>query len=159
MVNKAYAILVGVLVISGLGLDSVVQGQTFECAFIQDKYSSGKPNKASCSMLPENVFSSHAPRKDEHCKVEAVYLFEDLTDVKVDTSRKRVFWTRHGGLTENAKPKQKAYYLNQGLNEKEAEKKVNYENKIKESFVIIAHHKSNTRIYIDEVTGKRTHVR
>jgi hypothetical protein len=62
---------------------------------------------------------------------------KDLTDVIVDTNSKTVSWTRHYGLTEDSKPQQKAYYLKQGVNEKEAEERVNSERKDKESFVII----------------------
>lgn len=132
------------------------RGECFECAFIQEKYSSGKPNEASCSMLPEKVYSTkwHTPRKDEHCDIKAVYSFEDLTDVMVDTDKESVIWTSHYGLTDEAKPKQKAYYIKQGMSEDEADKKVNFEKKDTQFFRIVTHYKSNTRIYFDEVTGK-----
>jgi hypothetical protein len=94
--------------------------QTFECAFIQEKYKSGKPNKAACSMLPEEVFSTgrHTPRKNEHCEITEVYNFEDFEDVIIDTKSKLITWTKHLGLTEDAKLVQKEYYINTLLSQR-----------------------------------------
>jgi len=139
-----------------LALATSAYGAGFECAFIQEKYSSGKSNQASCSMLPEEVFSTrwHTPARNAHCKIESVYSFHDLLDVFVDIGQKIVRWTHHFGLTEEAKPQQKAYYLKEGLSEQEAEEKISSETKTGEVYRIVGHHVSSTNIYIDEITGK-----
>ena len=128
----------------------------FECAFIQDKYKNGKPNKASCSMLPEKVFSSalYTQDKSEHCKVEEVYSYEDLEDMIVDTNRKNVIWTKHFGLSDYGKQQMKESYIKKGMDEKEADVKVNFERKDLETFDIVSHVKSDTTIYYDEITKK-----
>ncbi len=158
MINKANIISAIMFVL--LLITQYAHGESFECAFIQEKYSSGKSNQASCSMLPEKVYSTkwHTPRKNEHCEVKAVYsLFDDLTDVIVNTDKKSVIWTNHLGIIDDAKTKQKANYIKQGMSEDKADKKVNFEKKDMEYFKIVTHYKSNTRIYFDEVTGKAFH--
>ena len=110
-----------IVAISLFAFGSVAYADSFECAFIQEKYSSGKSNEASCSMLPEKVYSTkfYTPSRNNHCKVDSVYSFEDLLDVVVDTGKKAVGWIRHFGLTEEAKPKHKAYLLKEGVDEQE----------------------------------------
>lgn len=133
-----------------------VFAQTFECAFLQDKYASGKTNKASCSMLPEKVYSTkgYTPKKNEHCDIDKVYLYEDIEDVVIDSKSGLISWTKHRGLTEDAKPKHKKYLIKKGHSEKEAVKRVNFENRQQESFIIKTHQTSKQRIFIDGVTGK-----
>ena len=53
MVSRACSTWLIVLAMSALA--SIAQGETFECAFVQEKYASGKSNAATCSMLPEKV--------------------------------------------------------------------------------------------------------
>ncbi len=137
-------------------LTTLAWGEIFECAFIQEKYPSGKPNQASCSMLPENVYSTsgYTPQKWEHCKVDRVHSYEDLIDVKVDTNEKRVQWNKHFGLAEHAKASQKAFYMKKCSTERDAEEKVNFEGMNHESFTISAYHKSKMRIYCDDIATK-----
>lgn len=139
-----------------VSISKTSSAQTFECAFLQDKYASGKPNKASCSMLPEKVYSTkwYTPKPSEHCDIENVYMYQDMEDVIVDTKAGVVSWTRHFGLTDDAKPKQKKYYMDKGDTEEEANKKVNSERRMKESFRIKAHYVSKQNIFIDDITGK-----
>jgi hypothetical protein len=129
---------------------------TFECAFLQDKYASGKSNKASCSMLPEKVYSTkdYSPKKNEHCEVEAVYSYEDLENVKIDTEKGTVSWVEHTGLTDETKQKQKEYYLKQGKNAKEADEEVNIEHRERQTYQIKGYHKSQQPIYFDPLMKK-----
>ena len=137
-------------------LASYAHAEIFECAFLQERYATGKPNKASCSMLPEKVYSTsrYTHKKTEHCNVESVYSYEDIEDVVIDTKQGVVSWKTHYGITEDAKPRQKKYYLKQGDSEEEANKKVNLEKEEKEYFQIKSHLVSEQRIWIDDVTGK-----
>ncbi len=131
-----------------------VHAKVFECAFLQDKYASGKPNKASCSMLPEIVFSDkwHTPKKNEHCKVDTIHAYRDIEDVIIDTESGSVTWKTRFGLIDEAKPRQKKYYIEKGDSEEEAEKKVNSETEKLEYFKIKSYHVSQQNIRYDEVT-------
>ena len=82
-------------------------------------------------MLPEKVYSTkwHTPKRNEHCNVKSVYGFTDLNNVIVDTDKNFVMWNKHYGLTEDAKQRQRAYYIKQGKSEVEAGKAVNLEKK------------------------------
>lgn len=141
-----------------IGYNSFASAESFECAFIQDKYPSGKSNKASCSMTPERVFSSrnHTPKKGDHCMVEGVYEYEDYVDFLVDSVTKTVTWTRRSGLTEDAKPRHKAYLIKKGSTDQEAEADVQQVHvDDNNNFRIVSHVRSTTRIRRDEVTRKR----
>jgi len=61
-----------VAVLSLFAFGRVAFADNSECAFIQEKYSSGKPNKASCSMLPEKAYSTslHTVGRSNHCQVD-----------------------------------------------------------------------------------------
>src|SRR5262245_26906792 len=155
--KNVYTILAVVLVIT-FGVTHGVSAEIFQCAFLQDKYRSGKPNKAACAMSPEKVFSTqdYTPPKHEHCKVEPVYGYEDLEEVAIDLSKGTVSWTEASGLTEYAKPIQKQYYMEQGENEEEATRKANAPKVQKfHSFRIFAHERTNRTILVDEITEKR----
>ncbi len=132
-------------------------GEVFECGFTQEKFPNGKPNIASCSMLPEKVYSTKwdMPKNYEHCKVEPVYLYEDLEDVIINTEKRTVTWTKHTGVTQEAIQEFKKHYIKEGASEKEAENKVNnIEKKETEKFKIVFHHKSSQSIFFDEITKK-----
>jgi hypothetical protein len=102
---KKFVILFSIIFIIIISFPA--SAEIFECAFLQDKYASGKSNKASCSMLPEKVYSTkdYSPKKNEHCEVEAVSRYEDLEDVKIDTEKGVISWVEHSALTEDYKPK------------------------------------------------------
>jgi hypothetical protein len=149
--NVFIFVVVSILAFIGTGL-----AETFECAFLQDKYESGKSNKASCSMLPEKVYSTkdYTPKKNEHCEVIGVYLYEDLEDVKIDTEKSTVSWVEHTGFTEDAKKTQKKYYLKEGKSAKEADKDVNIEHREHETYRITAYYKSQDLLRFDAVMKK-----
>ncbi|MCK4622969.1 MAG: hypothetical protein KAT62_12230 [Desulfuromonadales bacterium] len=153
---KSIFFAVSIIVLALLSSPSFTQAETFECSFIQEKYPSGKPNAASCSMLPEEVYSSrwYTPEKTQHCKIDSVYSYEDLTDFLVDTNMKKAQWVVDFGLTEDAKTTQKAYYIKEGFSKEEAENRVNVKKKTEVYTRIVSHNISKTRIYIDEITGK-----
>ena len=154
--NNAYTIIAVVLV-SVFGFTHGASAEFFQCAFLQEKYRSGKPNKASCAMSPEKVYSTkdYTPPKNEHCEVKPVYSYEDLEEVGVDISKGTVSWIQTTGLTEEAKPIQKQYLIKEGTSEEEANKQVNAPAiQKRQTFKIVAHHKSYDKIQIDEITEK-----
>ncbi len=133
--------------------------QVFECAFLQDKYASGKSNKASCSMLPQKVFSKkgNTPKKSEHCNIEKIYLYEDIEDVLINTKTGVITWTIQEGLTADAKKILKQKYIKDGFSEEQADKEINSinsERELREHFEIKSHYVSEQEIWLDEVTGK-----
>jgi hypothetical protein len=135
---------------------STAQGATFECAFIQDKYPTGKPNQATCAMLPEHVFAlqGYTPKPGDHCEVDTIHDFLDLIDMHVDTQRQTVVWTEHRGLVEAAKPKQRDFLMKKhGYSRQKAEQEVaGYNYKGKRSFAVVAYHTSLQHIHLDPVT-------
>lgn len=151
-------IVIGTLVLAVIGglIAGDARSETFECAFLQEQSPSGKSNKATCSMLPEKVFSTrfHTPEKNAHCEVKPVVAIEDLTDVLVDTGMRTVAWTLESRLTEESKRSLQARYIKEGMSKEEAEKQVNRERADRELFQIASHIKSMSRITLDEITGK-----
>ena len=143
-------------VCAAIALSLPVHAAFFECAFLQEKHAAGKSNKASCSMLPEKVYSTkwYTPKQTEHCDIDKVHSYEDIEDVIINTEVGIITWKKHYGLTEDAKTSQKRYYIEHGDSEEEADKKVNFEKKQEEYFQIKSHHVSEQNIWIDEVTGK-----
>jgi hypothetical protein len=135
---------------------STAQGAAFECAFIQDKYPTGRPHKATCAMLPEHVFAlqGYTPKPSDHCEVDVIHGFEDLIDMHIDTQQPTVVWTEHRGLIEAAKPKQRDYLMKeQGYSRQKAEREVaGYDHKDKRSFAVVAYHLYLERIHVDPVT-------
>lgn len=131
--------------------------ETFECAFIQDKYSKGKSNMASCSMLPEKVYSTkwHSPDKGEHCNIKEVLRYEDIEDFLVEIDAGYVTFVKHIGYTDDAKQRLKEHYIQEGRSQAEAEKSVNSENKFEEFALIKSHTVSQQTIDLDSVTLKR----
>lgn len=145
------------LVVLNLALSTTVYADKFECAFIQDKYRNGKPNQASCSMFPEDVFSTiyYAPKPWQHCNIDSVDFYMDLEEVEINTDSNLVKWTLHYGFTEDAKEEHKEYLIKKGgVSPKEAENRVNAERKEEVFFRIVSKHTSKQRIYIDSITKK-----
>ena len=108
-------------------------------------------------MSPEKVFSveGYKPNANAHCEVKPVYSYEDIEEVIVDLNKDTVSWVRTIGLTEDAKPRQKKYYLEQGVSEEEANNRVNAPVILRpQVFPILAHHESNDKVWVDEITGK-----
>lgn len=151
--NIAYSIIAVVLA-SIFGFTHGASAELFQCAFLQEKYSSGKPNKAACAMSPEKVFSTkdYTPLKNEHCEVKPVYSYEDLEEVTIDLSKGTVSWIKTNALSEDAKPIQKKYDLEQGASEEEANRHPIFQRR--EAFQILAHQHTNEQVWIDEVTQK-----
>jgi len=145
-----------ILALTLLTITTQPYAQGFQCSFIQEKFSGGKPNTASCSANPEVVYRTkfNQPKSSDHCDVEAVYSYTDLENVLINPDIKLVTWTEKYGLTEDAKIKQKAYYIRKGDTEESATKKVSHTRSDEESFEITSYVKSHSAIFWDAISRK-----
>ena len=142
-------------------IPTLVFSQKFECSFLQDKNPLGKPNEASCSMMPEKVFytNNYIPQISEHkkhCKVTDVYTYQDYKNFIIDIELNTISWDEHTGMVEKAKPSYKKYLIEKrGYSEKSANKNIKDIGAVTHhKFSINKHHITKKKIYKDSITGK-----
>ncbi|NVJ48578.1 MAG: hypothetical protein HWE07_15695 [Cytophagia bacterium] len=144
---KKYLALLIVALTSVLG-----NSKSFECAFLQERDNGGKPNKATCSMMPEDVLSTkfEKPRPSEHCIVKTPLAYEDLQDFTVDLKTGELSWMEVSILSKDLinyrEPKKR------GSSPAKESSKNTYSKPV--SFTILSHTTSKQLITIDPLTQK-----
>ena len=127
---------------------------SFECGFLQEKAPGGKSNKATCTMNPEITFSSSIYKHNayDHCQVDKVYVYEDLTSFNV--SKEIITWKKKYGLVDRAKKRQKKRYLSEGRTEEKANKLVNTTRTTNHVYLVKNYTEGYSDIYENSLTGE-----
>jgi hypothetical protein len=129
----------------------------YECGFIAEKSLNGKSTSASCSLSPEIAFSTREPPRPpwDHCNVERVYGYSDLTIFVIDIERRTVSWTEQIGLIDSAKERQVAFYIEEeGMSKSAAERRVSTTiDPLRHHYQISHTEKIVDVLFYDEITG------
>jgi hypothetical protein len=107
---------------------SVVNAESFKCAFIKGKYKGSKYNYSQCSMFPEVTFSNKYSKKEvwEHCESELDNMITEYRKVHVDTEDKTITWVVENSFSDTMiEYSIKEEMKTNKLNREEATKKVN----------------------------------
>jgi hypothetical protein len=130
---------------------------TFDCAFLYEKFKGGKSGQAACGYTGKGVWAEvdFPPPAGEHCKTEKVFSYDDLTNFVIDRARNTVRWNQQHGLAPFAIPGAIEHYMRtEKLSRQEATEKAN---RVRTDFYFgkIFHvSQLNEEKWIDEITNQ-----